>query len=79
MKQPLSKHLKCVILRAGEDMKRLNNKGFAISTILYGILAMASLILLLLIGTMSASKKNNDTFIQQIEADLNTCVDEGTC
>ena len=37
----------------------MNEKGFAVSTILYGILIMATLIMTLLISTMAFTRKSN--------------------
>ena len=58
---------------------KLNNKGFAISTILYGLLMMTSLIFFLLIATMSNGKTTNDKLIDTIETELNNCVTNKTC
>jgi len=52
----------------------MNEKGFAISTILYGILMMAMLIMTLLIGTMAFSRKSNVDFVNKIEEELNKCM-----
>ncbi len=41
----------------------LNNKGFAITTILYGLLLMATLILFLLIGNLSFERRTTDEFV----------------
>lgn len=51
-------------------MKRINNKGFAISTMLYGLLIMAILIILLLISIMSTNRRNNVNLVSQIEDEL---------
>lgn len=60
-------------------VKHMNNKGFAISTVLYGLIILMSLLLFLWIGTMSFSKDNSDKLIEQIEEELNECVWQGTC
>ena len=52
-------------------MKKLNNKGFAISTMLYSLLIMVFLIIALLMGIMSANRQNNKTLINTIEDELN--------
>lgn len=57
-------------------MKKLNNKAFAASTILYGVLAMSLIILMLILATMKSSKDMNQTLVEQIEYKLNNCVDE---
>ena len=52
-------------------MKKLNNKGFAISTMLYSLLIMVFLIIALLMGIMSSNRQNNKTLINTIEDELN--------
>jgi len=62
---------------------KLDNKGFAISTILYGLLIMASLVLLLLMSTVGSNKRSSDNFVDDIENSLNdyadSCYDSGSC
>jgi len=60
-------------------MKKLNNKGFAVTTILYGLLTMVSLILFLLVGLQSFEQKSSSDFVKQITKELNTCVENGSC
>ncbi len=60
-------------------MGRLNNRGFAVSTILYGLLLMASLILFLLMGVMSFERKSTDDLQKQIVKELNDCVANKSC
>ena len=52
-------------------MKRLNNKGFAISTLLYGITIMAFLIVATIISIMSNNRKNTSGLVNQIDIELN--------
>ena len=49
----------------------MNNKGFAVSTILYGLSIMGFLIVLVLIGLMASSRSNSRDFVQQVEDELN--------
>ena len=49
----------------------MNNKGFAVSTILYGLSIMGFLIVLVLIGLMASSRSNTKDFVQQVEDELN--------
>ena len=55
-------------------MKKLNNKGFAITTVLYSLLVMATLVLFLLIGNLSFERKSTDNFVSDIEDELNQFV-----
>lgn len=52
-------------------MRKLNNKGFAISTILYSLLIMVFLIVALMMGIMSSNRQNSKNLVNTIEAELN--------
>lgn len=52
-------------------MKKLNNKGFAISTVIYGLAIMGILIVALLMATMSTTRSNSSEMAKEIESDLN--------
>ncbi len=52
-------------------MKIRNNRGFAISTLLYGLSIMGFLIVILLMSIMSSNRVNTSNFVKQIEDDLN--------
>ncbi len=48
-----------------------NNKGFAISTLLYGISLMGVMIVVLLMSIMSSNRKNTSTMVKDVEEELN--------
>lgn len=52
-------------------MKKMNNKGFAISSMLYGLLLVAFLIVTLLMSIMQTNRSNTSTLVRRIEEDLN--------
>lgn len=52
-------------------MVRINSKGFAISTVVYGISIMGVLIISILMGTMSATRSNTRNLSKSIEDELN--------
>lgn len=52
-------------------MKKLNNQGFAISTMLYGLLIIAVLIIFMLLSIISFTKKSSTDFVNQVEQELN--------
>ena len=52
-------------------MKKMNNKGFAISSLLYGLLLVAFLVVAVLMSVMASNRKNTSTLINKIEEDLN--------
>lgn len=51
-------------------MTKLNNRGFAISTILYGLLVVLILITTLIMSTMAFTRKNSKEFTENIARDL---------
>lgn len=57
-------------------MRNLNNKGFAISTILYSLLVMATLVLFLLIGNFSFERRSTNDFVSDIEDNLNNFAED---
>ena len=52
-------------------MKKLNNKGFAITTVIYGLAILGILLMALLMSTMSQSRSNNNDITRSIEDELN--------
>lgn len=55
-------------------MKKLNNRGFAISTMLYGILAIVIIVLMLLLNIMKTSYNKENAATDEIYYYLNKCV-----
>ena len=52
-------------------MKKMNNKGFAITTIVYGISIMGIMIVAILMAIMSTTYTNNKELAKEIERELN--------
>lgn len=52
-------------------MKKINNKGFAVTTILYSIIALITMTLTLILSIMSGIKKNQDDLVESIKDELN--------
>lgn len=52
-------------------MKKMNNRGFVISTVLYTLVIMIFLIVILLMSLMAASRRNSKNLIDTIEDELN--------
>ena len=46
-------------------MKKMNNKGFAITTLLYGLMSVGFLIMTLLMGIMSQNRQNTATLVKK--------------
>ena len=52
-------------------MRKLNNRGFAISTLLYGLMIMSLLIVFALMGNLSTNRQNTTNFVDLVEDELN--------
>lgn len=52
-------------------MKKLNNRGFAISTLLYGLMIMSLLVVFALFGNLSTNRQNTVSFVDKVEDELN--------
>lgn len=52
---------------------KLNNKGFAISTILYGLLALLILIVMLIFQVMRTNNNNSKELGASVQEDLSKC------
>lgn len=55
---------------------KLNNKGFAFSTMLYGVLSLIIIVLMLIFGVIKAAKNENNYYATVLEDILNRCVAE---
>lgn len=52
-------------------MLKGNNKGFAITTVLYGLSIMGIMLIAIVMTTMSNIRKNNNDYVRKIEEELN--------
>lgn len=52
-------------------MRRLDNRGFAFSTILYGLMLLGIMIIFVIMSTMQTNRQTNRQFVQKIEDELN--------
>ena len=50
---------------------KLNNRGFAISTLLYGLMIMSLLVVVAYLGNLSTDRQNTKGFVDKIEDELN--------
>lgn len=48
----------------------MNNKGFAITTMVFGLLIIASLVLFGALATYSSSKRQSTSFVDYVESEL---------
>ncbi|MGN0973122.1 MAG: hypothetical protein ACI4OT_00105 [Bacilli bacterium] len=51
----------------------MNNKGFAITSMVYGLVLLASLILFLTLGVLDMTNVDNDKFTDDVEEKLIYC------
>lgn len=55
----------------GDKMKKMNNKGFAVSSLLYGLLLVGFLVIVVLMSIMATNRHNTTNLIDKIEEELN--------
>lgn len=55
---------------------KLNNKGFAISTVLYGLLALLILIVMLIFQIMRTGSNNSKELGETVQQELDNCKEE---
>ena len=58
---------------------RLNQKGFAVSTILYGLLLVMVFIIFLLLSVNRFERITTNDYVELISKELNECVANGSC
>lgn len=58
-------------------MMKLNNKGFAITTVLYGLLILFVVMMSSYLTVLSAKKNRIDTITKEIEDEYNFIPEEG--
>lgn len=58
---------------------RLNQKGFAVSTILYGLLLVMVFIIFLLLSVNKFERRTTNDYVELISKELNECVANGSC
>ncbi len=52
-------------------LKRLNNRGFAVSTLIYGLSILGLMLITMIMGTLSSTRANSKQIADSIEDDLN--------
>lgn len=60
-----------MLMNKNKKIKKLNNKGFAISTVLYSLLIMVFLIVILIMSIMASNRKSTHDLVETVEDDLN--------
>lgn len=58
---------------------RLNQKGFAVSIILYGLLLVMVFIIFLLLSVNRFERRTTNDYVELISKELNECVANGSC
>lgn len=58
---------------------RLNQKGFAVSTILYGLLLVMVFIIFLLLSVNRFERRTTNDYVELISKEINECVANGSC
>lgn len=60
-------------------MKNINNKGMAITTVVYSIILLLSMSMFLVLGILRNQYSNEKKFILDIREELNTCLINDKC
>ena len=58
---------------------RLNQKGFAVSTVLYGLLLVMTFIIFLILSVNRFERRTTNSYVELISKELNECVSNGSC
>lgn len=57
----------------------MNEKGFAVTTVIYAIIILLSLITLSALGILSSGYNNQKNFVNDIQEILTECIEESRC
>ena len=57
----------------------MNNKGFAISTIIYTSIVLLSLVMFTILAIEKNKYVNQKEFVNDVNNNLSVCLKEGTC
>ena len=57
----------------------MNNKGFATTNIIYGVVILLVMVMLLTLGILKDEYSNKKDFINDIKEDLNNCLENSKC
>lgn len=57
----------------------MNNKGMAITTMIYASVILLSIVILTTLAVLSASYNNKHDLINDIDKNLNECIGRGDC
>ena len=57
----------------------MNNRGFAVTTIVYTVLVLLSLVMLFTLGILKSEYDNQKTFINDINDELTECLNQNKC
>ena len=60
-------------------MKRLSNRGFAITTVIYSLLFLLSSTMFLVFSILRNEYNTEKTFFEDIKDDMNYCLTNNTC
>lgn len=60
----------------GENM---NNKGFAITTMIYALVILLTISMFVVLDIMDNDYKDNKQLVEDVQKELDTCLENGTC
>jgi len=57
----------------------MNENGFAVTTVVYAIIILFSLISLSILGILSSEYKNQKNYVVDIQEELTNCIESNRC
>ena len=57
----------------------MNNKGFAITTVIYSLIILLSAVMLVILGVLKSGYSTENAYIKDIKSELDICLEEGSC
>ncbi len=57
----------------------MNNKGFAITTMIYALVILLTISMFVVLDIMDNDYKDNKQLVEDVQKELDTCLENGTC
>lgn len=57
----------------------MNNKGFAITTMIYALVILLSMSMFIVLNIMDNNYNDNKKIVDQVQKELDKCLSEGKC
>ena len=57
----------------------MNNKGFAITTMIYALVILLTISMFVVLDIMDNDYKDNKQLVEDVQKELDTCLEQGSC